>query len=94
MNTDRQADLPLDGNAAAGLLRELFAPDMTVAELTCGGCGAVAALGAVPAFGGTMGAILRCGHCDTAMLRLTHTRAGLWLDMRGARVLFAAAADS
>ncbi len=91
MNTDRQADLTLDGNAAGGLLRELFAIDMTGAQITCGGCGAVAAVASVPDYGGIMGAILRCAHCDTAMLRITRTRAGLWLDMRGARVLFVAA---
>ncbi len=29
----------LDGNAAAGLLTELFAFDVTTARLTCDGCG-------------------------------------------------------
>ena len=71
----------------AGCLRELFAPDVTAAEITCGGCGAVAAVGAVRVYGGSMGAILRCAHCDTVVLRLTHTPAGLLLDMRGARRL-------
>jgi Family of unknown function (DUF6510) len=94
MNTDRQADLTLDGNAAGGMLREIFAIDVTAAEITCGGCGAVSVIGSVPVYGGTMGAILRCAHCDTAMLRLTHTHAGLWLDMQGARVLFAAVVNS
>jgi len=31
---------PLDGNAAAGLLRDVFVFDATSATLTCGGCGA------------------------------------------------------
>ncbi len=87
-------DSALDGNAAGGLLRELFALDMTAAELVCGGCGAVAEIGAVRAYGGPMGAILRCTHCDTAVLRLTHTPAGLWFDMRGTRRLFVAAVSS
>jgi len=81
----------LDGNAAGGRLRELFALDVTAAEIICDGCGAVADVGAVRAFGGAMGAILRCAYCDMAMLRLTHTPAGLWLDMRGTRRLFVAA---
>ncbi len=49
MSIDHQADLTLDGNAAGGLLRELFAIDMTEAQITCGGCGAIAAIGAVRA---------------------------------------------
>jgi hypothetical protein len=91
MNTDRQSGRALDGNAAGDLLSELFACEMTAAELTCGGCGAVSAVGAMPDYGGAMGAILRCVHCDTAVLRLTHTPAGLRLDMQGARRLFVAA---
>ena len=33
-------ELMLDGNAVAGLLRELFAVEMTTATGTCGRCGA------------------------------------------------------
>ncbi len=83
--------MALDGNAVGGLLSELFACEMTVAQLTCGGCGAVSEIGAMPDYGGAMGAVLRCAHCDTAVLRLTHTPAGLWLDMQGTRRLFVAA---
>ena len=79
--------VPLDGNSATALLAELFALEMTVASLTCGGCGAVASVGETKVYGGTMGAIFRCEACDTAVLRLARTRGGLWLDMRGARCL-------
>lgn len=79
--------VPLDGNAAAGLLRELFVLDLTVASLTCGGCAAVATVAAVRVYGGPMGAIFRCGACDTALLRLSRTPIGFSLDMRGARCL-------
>jgi hypothetical protein len=80
----------LDGNAAGSRLHELFALDMTAAEIVCDECGAVAEIGAVRDYGGAMGAILRCAHCDTVVMRLTHTPAGLWLDMRGTRRLFVA----
>jgi len=40
-----QAAVPLDGNAAAALLRELFALDVTASEVTCGSCGIVALVG-------------------------------------------------
>ena len=80
--------IPLDGNAAAGLLGELFALDMTVAALTCDGCGAVAEIGAERLFGGSMGAIFRCAACSAVVVRLSHTPAGIFLDMRGARCVF------
>jgi hypothetical protein len=91
MPIDRQT-AHLDGNAAGGLFAELFAPDITAAEIVCGGCSAVAAIGAVNVYGASMGAVLRCAHCDTVLLRLVRTPAGFALDMRGARRLFVAAA--
>jgi hypothetical protein len=84
---NENAAAPLDGNAAAGLLGELFAIEVTTAEIACGSCGAIAAIGATRLYGGPMGAILRCAHCDAAVVRLVRTPAGLWLDMRGARHL-------
>ena len=39
-------DLRLDGNAAAGLLGEIFAVDLTAARCCCGGCGATEQLAA------------------------------------------------
>jgi len=91
MTTDLPDSEHLDGNAAAVLFAELFAPDVTAAELVCGGCGAEAEIGAMLLHGGSMGAILRCAHCDTAVLKLTRTPRGLWLDMHATRRLFVAA---
>jgi hypothetical protein len=88
---DSDSATPLDGNAVGGLLRELFVPDITAAIVTCGSCGTAAAVGQVRVFGGPMGAIFRCERCDTAVMRLVHTPAGLWLDMRGARSLHVSA---
>jgi uncharacterized protein DUF6510 len=89
MSTDHdgQAAVPLDGNAAAGLLRELFCHDVTSATFTCGGCGAVARVGDARLYGGPMGAIFRCAHCNTVVIRLVRTPVGFWLDMQGARRL-------
>jgi hypothetical protein len=87
MEQAKEGAVPLDGNAAAGLLRELFVLDLTVASLTCEGCGAVATVAEVRVYGGPMGAIFRCGACDTAVLRLSRTPIGFSLDMRGARCL-------
>jgi hypothetical protein len=78
---------PLDGNAAAGLLGEIFAIEITSATITCEGCGASAQIGAARLYGGTMGAIFRCVTCGRAIMRVARTPAGLMLDMRGARGL-------
>jgi len=90
MESDRRrtGPVPVDGNAAGGLLTELFALDMTVAKVTCAGCGATSELGAARLYGGTMGAIFRCASCDAAVVRLVRTPAGLWIDMQGARRMF------
>lgn len=87
MENAKEGAVPLDGNAAAGLLRELFVLDLTVASLTCGGCGAVATVAEVRVYGGPMGAIFRCRACDTAVLRLSRTPIAFSLDMRGATCL-------
>ena len=55
MTMQPQNDTALDGNAAGGLLRELFALDVTAAEIICAGCGAVAEIGAARAYGGVDG---------------------------------------
>jgi hypothetical protein len=85
--TMEDADLRLDGNAAAGLLTEVFRVEMTTAEVTCAGCGAVAAVAELMRYGHEMGAILRCATCDTAVIRVARTPRGHWLDLRGARVM-------
>lgn len=87
MSAESEGMAALDGNAAAGLLRELFALDVTVARFTCAECGSVGEVGAARVYGGTMGAIFRCTGCDGVVLRLVRTPAGLWLDMQGTRRL-------
>jgi hypothetical protein len=77
----------LDGNAAAGQLRELFARDMTAALATCAGCHTTAPLGALAEYGQNMGVVLRCGRCDTVMLRLVRTPQALHVDATGITVM-------
>lgn len=83
----QQAETVLDGNAAGGALSELFALDVTAAEFICEGCGATDAIGAARLYGGAMGAVIRCAHCATVVLRIAHTARGIFLDLRGARCL-------
>jgi hypothetical protein len=86
-------ELRLDGNAAAGLLAEIFAFDVTTAVAVCGGCGRIAPVGELAAFGLTMGAILRCPNCDNALIRVSRIEHGRWLDLRGTTVLRAPSAS-
>jgi hypothetical protein len=74
----------LDGNAAAGLMREVFAFEATAARMTCAGCASVALIGELRLYAIEMGAILRCPSCDEAVVRIACTPRGLWLDLRGA----------
>ena len=52
-------DLRLDGNAACGLLNDVFPFEMTAAATTCSGCGAIKPVGELMLYGHGMGAILR-----------------------------------
>jgi len=79
-----QACSTLDGNAAGGLLREVFAFDATEARTTCSGCGRTAPMAELRLYAIELGAILRCPSCDEAVLRIGRTPRGLWLDLRGA----------
>jgi NAD-dependent SIR2 family protein deacetylase len=77
----------LDGNAAAGILQAIFPFEMTLAQVTCTGCGATNAIGAAAAYMHGMGTVIRCPSCDTALIRVAQVRGHYLLDMRGVRVL-------
>jgi hypothetical protein len=77
----------LDGNAAAGTLQEIFPFDMTLAQATCAGCGAINAIGATAVYMHGMGTVIRCPSCDTVLIRVARTKGRNFLDMQGVRVL-------
>ncbi len=85
--TENGSDLVLDGNAAAGLLQEIFALEITTAEIQCGTCGSTGAVGALRCYAAPTGAVLRCTQCDGILLRAVHTPHGRWLEMTAARYL-------
>ena len=76
-------DLRLDGNAAGGLLNEVFPFEMTAATTTCSGCGAITPVGELMLYALAMGAILRCADCDVALIRITRIRGWYRLDLSG-----------
>ena len=77
----------LDGNAAAGMLQEIFPFEMTLAQVTCTGCGITNVIGATAAYMHEMGTIVRCPRCDNVLIHIVHARGRYLLDMRGVRVL-------
>ena len=80
----------LDGNFAAGILSEVFVPDVTTTRAMCANCGTIRPLGALPVYGQNMGAVMRCPTCDAVVLRVARTPRRLWLDPTGAKLLLMA----
>jgi hypothetical protein len=80
-------EMRLDGNAAAGMLRELFAQDVTSAAVICRGCGKTGPVAALLEYGHAMGIVLRCPACEGVMLRLVRTPRSVCLDASGIALL-------
>lgn len=83
-------ELRLDGNAAGGILGEVFPFEMTSAVTACAGCGATGPLGASMVYAHGMGTVVRCANCDTPLVRVVRhekTPIRYWLDLRGVRYL-------
>lgn len=77
----------LDGNAIGGLLREIFTLEMTTAETTCAGCGAINAVGRVHVYLDAPGAVVRCPACEGVLMKIVHGRGRYWMDLTGTRCL-------
>ena len=88
-----EADLRLDGNAAAGLLAEVFSVEMTAAIGTCAHCGAANAIGAVHVYDQAPGTVLRCPACTGVLITIVQTRDRLLVDLSGTRRLELAPAE-
>jgi hypothetical protein len=73
----------LDGNAAAGELREIFAFDVTTATGQCASCAHVGPLAEGHVYAFTPGIVVRCAGCEQPLLRLVKDAGRVWIDMRG-----------
>ncbi len=81
---DYDTDLRLDGNAAAGLLSEIFAAEMTSATGTCASCGATNAFGSAHLYAHAPGAVLRCPNCAAVLMCVVRfPDGGLVVDLSG-----------
>ena len=83
--------LRVDGNAAAGILSELFVPDLTAARAKCAGCGVTRTIGVLLVYAHGMGTVMRCPGCDSVVLRIARTPTHVWLDASGAKSIVIAA---
>ena len=85
--SDLSLSLMLDGNAAAGILNEIFAIEMTTSPVECASCGREGEMGTLLAFMQAPGVVLRCPGCENIILRIVQAPETIYLDLRGAACL-------
>lgn len=76
--------IALDGNAAAGPLKALFAFDATTAIVRCRHCDAFGPLAELRLYGSPGAMVLRCRTCGEVNIRLLETDRTINLDLSGA----------
>jgi len=77
----------VDGNAIAGLLREVFDEELTAAVSTCGTCGEVAVVAELRVYLRCPGAVVRCPRCGAVLVRIAEIRGLHVVDLGGLRDL-------
>lgn len=78
---------PIDGNALAGPLGEIFAVDVTAAIGQCANCRNTGPLAETRVYPNAPGLVARCPGCDEVVLRLVRGTESAWLDLHGMRTL-------
>jgi len=81
------SEMKVDGNAIGGLLREIFAMEMTNAVGTCASCGAVNEVGRVHVYMHAPGTVVRCPSCEQVLMRIVRGGGRYWVDLTGTRCL-------
>ena len=74
---------PLDGNALAGPLGELFRFDLTTTEGECRHCHDTAVLARAAVYPDPSGYVARCHACGGVLLTLVIGELRTWLDLSG-----------
>ena len=75
--------IPLDGNAIAGDLVEVFGADLTTATGVCATCGASAFLAEMVVYMRGPGRVARCRTCSAVLLVLVTIRGITCVDLGG-----------
>jgi Family of unknown function (DUF6510) len=80
-----EMDLKLDGNAIAGVLRELFVDEVTDGRAACAACGSIGEVGAqhLYMYPHSPGAVLRCATCESALMVIVRARDRVRVALQG-----------
>jgi hypothetical protein len=73
----------LDGNAIAGTLAAVFGREMTTAAGICASCGTRSMVGELGVYLRGPGTVVRCRHCDNAVMVLVEAHGVTCVDLRG-----------
>ena len=76
-------EMRVDGNAVAGMLREVFAMEATVALVSCAHCGSAGAIGEAEVYVHAPGVVMRCPACTEVVMRFARVHGRLVADLRG-----------
>jgi hypothetical protein len=76
-------DTWVDGNELAGVMRELFAVDVTVARGECAACHRVGPMAEARVYSRAPGLVARCAGCEEVLMRVVRGPDRAWLDLRG-----------
>lgn len=80
-----ETQLRLDGNAAAGMLRQVFTDELTTARGACAACGGIAPIGSQHLYMQTLspGGVLRCRTCEEVLMVMVRMDGRYRLGMQG-----------
>jgi Family of unknown function (DUF6510) len=73
----------LDGNAIAGLLRDVFGAELTTARGVCASCGATGPVGELVVYLRAPGTVVRCPSCSSVLMVFVTVREITCVDLRG-----------
>jgi hypothetical protein len=77
----------LDGNAIAGLLRDVFGNEMTTAASVCGHCGDERPVAELVAYVRAPGTVVRCRTCAGVLMVMVEARGIICVDLTGLATL-------
>ncbi len=77
----------LDGNAIAGLMREVFGTEMTNAIGMCATCGAAGPVAECVVYLQAPGTVARCRNCGRVLMVIVRVRDVNCVDLRGLATL-------
>lgn len=80
-------DMRLDGNAAAGMMMEIFGREMTTDVTVCATCRAEHPFGRLLVYAYGMGTVIRCASCGSVQMKVVQIRGRYSMDLRGVQAL-------